>query len=124
MIRGKINSNSQPWVIVELLDTRGWFNATDIVLDTGFTGDLLLPLDLIERLEVIEGVEMEATLANGRDVKFRSWLGTALWHDRPTGVVILEANGAPLLGMNLLRGSRLTLDALNDGDVTIDELPL
>ena len=54
----------------------------------------------------------------------RSWRGTALWHDRPVGVVILEADGEPLLGMNLLRGSRVTLDVQVDGDVTIDELPL
>ena len=46
-----------------------------------------------------------------------------LWHDRPVAVVILEADGEPLMGMNLLQGSRVTLDVQVDGDVTIDELP-
>ena len=94
------------------------------MLDTGFTGDLILPSDMIGQLEVSEAVETEGTLANGQDILMRSWRGTALWHDRPVGVVILEADGEPLLGMNLLRGSRVTLDVQVDGDVTIDELPL
>lgn len=124
MIRGKVNSDWEAWIVVELRDKEGMFRGIDVVLDTGFTGDLLLPLDAIGQLEVSEAVDTEATLADGRDVMLPSWLGTALWHDRPVTVLILEAGGDPLLGMNLLRGSRVTLDVLVDGDVTIDELSL
>jgi hypothetical protein len=78
---------------------------------------------MIGDLEVSEAVGTEATLADGRDIRLRSWRGTALWHDRPVAVVILEADGEPLMGMNLLQGSRVTLDVQVDGDVTTDELP-
>ena len=122
MIRGRVNSNWEAWTAVELLDKEGLFRAIDVVLDTGFTGDLLLTSDVIEQLEVSEAVEAEAILDDGQDVMLSSWRGRALWHDGPVSVLILEADGDPLLGINLLRGSRVTLDVLVAGDVTIDEL--
>ena len=123
MMRGKVNQSGQPRVAVEMLGRDGWFRPVDFVLDTGFGGDLLLAPDTLQQLEVIEDNQIDGALATGQSIMLRSWRGTALWHDRPVGVVILEAGGEPLLGMNLLRGSRVTLDVLVDGDVAIDELP-
>jgi hypothetical protein len=38
-------------------------------------------------------------------------------------VLVLQADGGPLVGMSLLYGSRMTLDIVDDGDVIIDALP-
>ena len=122
MIRGRVTERNKPWVPVELLGRDEWFSPIEFVLDTGFGGDLLLPVDIIQQLEVTESIEIDGALATGHRTKLKSWSGTALWHDRRVSVLILEAGGEPLLGMNLLRGSRVTLDAEVGGDVTIDEL--
>ena len=91
-------------------------------MDTGFNGDILLPPGVIQRLEVVESDEIEMTLANGQEIQLGSWRGTVLWHDQPLSVRVVQADGAPLLGMNLLQGSRVTLDVEVDGDVKVDEL--
>ena len=44
------------------------------------------------------------------------------WHGRPSDVLVLQSDSVPPLGMTLLWGSRVTMDALNDGEVTIEEL--
>ena len=35
---------------------------------------------------------------------------------------MLKSDSTPLLGMNLLWGSRIVLDAMDDGEVTIEEI--
>ncbi len=52
-----------------------------------------------------------------------SYRGTVLWDGQPLPVRVVEADGEPLLGMELLQGSRVTLDVRDGGPVTIDALP-
>jgi len=49
--------------------------------------------------------------------------GRILWHGRELDVAVLASNGDPLVGMALLDGSRLTVDAAPDGPVRVEELP-
>ena len=122
MMRGKVNEKGQALVDVEVMDRDGWFQPLEFVMDTGFTGDLLLSADAIQRLHVAPHIEINASLADGQDVKLSSWLVSVLWHDRILRVTMAQADGEPLLGMGLLRGSRVTLDVQLDGDVTVEEL--
>jgi hypothetical protein len=46
-----------------------------------------------------------------------------VWHGLPAEVLILRTTGAPLVGMSLLDGNRITMDVVDGGDVTIDRLP-
>ena len=122
MIRGKVNEKGQALVAVEALARDGWFQPLEFVLDTGFTGDLLLPANAIQRLQVVPHNEINASLADGQDVQLRGWQVSVLWHDRIRRVVIAQADGEPLVGMGLLQGSRVTIDVQVGGDVTIEEL--
>ena len=122
MIRGKVNEKGQALVAVEVLGRDGWFQPFEFVMDTGFTGDLLLSADVIQRLAAVPYDEINAALADGQGVKLSGWLGSVLWHNRMRSVVIAQADGQPLLGTGLLMGSRVTLDVQLDGDVTVEEL--
>lgn len=45
-----------------------------------------------------------------------------LWRGRERFVPVYEAEGDPLVGMSLLRGSRLTIEVEPGGDVVIEDL--
>nr|MBC8228759.1 clan AA aspartic protease [bacterium] len=51
------------------------------------------------------------------------YLAKVLWHNQEREVLVLQADGGPLVGMSLLYGSRVTLDVVDGGDVIIDILP-
>ena len=46
-----------------------------------------------------------------------------LWHGQERDVLVLQVDGGPLVGMSLLYGNRVTLEIVEDGDVTINPLP-
>ena len=46
----------------------------------------------------------------------------ALWHGAVRPIAVIAAEGQPLIGMALLRGSRLSVEALPGGEVTVSEL--
>ena len=50
------------------------------------------------------------------------YLAKVLWHGQEREVLILEAEGVPLVGMSLLYGSRVMLEVVDNGDVTIAPL--
>ena len=95
----------------------------EFVVDTGFTDDLALPLDIINRLNLRprEGV-IAFTLADGSVANYERYTAYVLWHDRPVEIEVINMEGDPLIGMALLRGSNISIDALPAGAVTITEL--
>ena len=86
------------------------------------TGYLTLPPESIRQLGLPSVGQRTFELANGELFKFQVYLGSVSWHGRPSDVLVLQSDSVPLLGMTLLWGSRVTIDALNDGEVTIEEL--
>jgi len=62
-------------------------------------------------------------LADGSEVLLKKYHATVLWHDLPHQISILQSDGGSLLGMGLLEGQRLTIDAIEGGEVRIEYLP-
>ena len=91
-------------------------------MDTGFTGDLSLPLNAIRRLGLSPLGRRFFTLANGERTSMNAYSGTLLWHERAQEVVVIQSGSAPLLGMGLLWGSRVTFDAMDGGGALIEEI--
>ena len=124
MIRGKVNVNQQALINVDFMDGEGRPRPLEVILDTGFTGYLSLPRESINQLGLSSVGQRTFELANGELFEFQVYLGSVSWHGRPSDVLILESDSVPLLGMTLLWGSRVTMDALDGGEVTIEELSL
>ena len=91
-------------------------------MDTGFTGDVALPISAIRRLGLRRLGDRLFTLADGDRSIMNAYFGILFWHERPHDVVVIQSDGAPLIGMGTLWGSRVTLDALDDGGVIIEEI--
>ena len=124
MLTGRISLDLQARLAVEILDQDGQPHPVDALLDTGFNGELALPPRTIRQLALPpKGDKQNAELANGELVQFSLYTGTVLWNGRPRRVDVLEADSAPLLGMALLQGSRVTMDVRYGGPVTVTPLP-
>jgi clan AA aspartic protease len=92
-----------------------------VVIDTGFTGHLTLPPETVRSLSLPERGFVEVELADGGMATLGVYEARVLWHGRPRRVPVYEADGGPLLGMSLLRGSTLTVEVIPSGEVTIAE---
>ena len=124
MIRGWVNESGQATVTLEIIDSRGLRQPVETVLDTGFTGYLTLSRESIERLGLIFVGQRTFELANGDLFEFEAYLASVSWHGSQRDVLVLRSDSAPLLGMALLWGSRITIEAVADGEVTIEEIPV
>lgn len=122
MIHGKVHSRE---VVIELEVFSPGQSPRQIeaVIDTGYNGYLTLPSDLVSALRLAFAGHRRGRLADGSVTRLDVYLGRVLWHGRDKEVLISEAPDTPLIGMALLEGSRLTIDATDGGDVTIEELP-
>lgn len=92
------------------------------LIDTGFDGVLALPPPLIAQLTVSGEATAQTTLADGSVVEVGLYRAVIVWHDELLEVEALELDGVPLLGMMLLHGSRVTVDVVDGGPVTVEPL--
>ena len=123
MISGQVNHALQAVVAVTLIGSAGQRESVEVVLDTGFQGYLVLPPEVVNRLELQDPNPAAFILADGQPVQFDTYIATVVWHDRPRLVIVLESE-TPLLGTFLLWGSRVCFDLQEGGPVTIEELSL
>ena len=109
-------------VPVPVLNRNGQFQTVEFVVDTGLDGFLALPVELIQRLGLERDDKLEITFANGQRELWNTWHCRIRWHDQPRDIIALESRGEVLLGMALLEGSQITIQARTDGAVVIEEL--
>ena len=121
MITGKIVDNQEAIIELEIVDVNDT-EKVEAIIDTGFTGELILPGDLIDRLGLPRIGELPITLGDGNEIDVGLYLGIVLWQGENRIVQVLRTSGKPLIGMSLLYGNRLTLDVVTDGEVTIETL--
>lgn len=122
MIIGKIKANREAVIELEVigLAQRAKIEA---VLDTGFTGYLMLPSDLINHLSLQLIGTRNVILGDGSNVTLDLYRAKVLWHNVERIVYVLRSDAELLVGMSLLHGSRVTMDVVTNGNVTIDVLP-
>ncbi len=122
MIRGKITADREAVVELEVFGlTRR--KKIAVVVDTGFTGHLLLPNNFINSIGLRRAGYRYGILGDGNIAAFQLYRAKVLWYGEEREVPVLGARSGSLVGMSMLRGSRLTLDVVPDGDVTITPLP-
>ena len=122
MIRGSVGEDQQARIAVDIMGDDGHSRSVEAVLDTGFNGPLSLPTDIVQMLGLQSVGQRTFELANGELFEFDVYLAAVAWHERPTDALVLRSEGSPLLGMTLLWGSRITFDALDGGEVTIEKV--
>jgi predicted aspartyl protease len=87
-------------------------------------GSLTLPAHMIAVLELPLVGQRRATLADGSQIVLDMYLARMLWHEgREREVLILQAEGGPLVGMELLHSNRVVINVVDEGEVIIDAMP-
>jgi clan AA aspartic protease len=92
----------------------------DAVIDTGFSGFLTLPSSTIVALELTWKGRDAATLGDGTSCIFEVYIAIVIWDGQYRMIDINESETMPLIGMQLLRGYDLRIQAIEGGAVTIE----
>ena len=80
-------------------------------VDTGFTGDLVLPQDQIAALGFPRSAVVRAELGDGSETVLEVYSCLIEWFGRIQQIEVIANTGtSPLLGVGLLQGHTLTID--------------
>ena len=122
MIMGSINADREAVLPVAVHAGTGT-QEYEAVVDTGFNGYLTLSSTEIVRLNLSFQSQVLVTLGEGSQANLREFLATVNWNGQPRDILVLEAEGEPLIGMALLYGFDVWLRVLDGGHVKIEAIP-
>lgn len=122
MITGSVNSFHEAIIRLSLQAAGGQLRDVEVVLDTGFSGSLTLPPSLIAALGLPFRSRGSAILADGSAAHFDIHAATVVWDGVPRNVLVEAADTDPLVGMSLLYGHTILIQAVDGGRVTIEPL--
>jgi clan AA aspartic protease len=123
MIIGMVNAHREATIPLSVQDASGQVHEIEAVIDTGFTGFLTLPPSLIAALGLSWRGYASAVLGDGSLQQFDVYAATVIWDGHARTVEIDAADTDPLVGMGLLYGYEVRIQAIDGGAVTIEALP-
>ena len=105
----------KPRVVIPISNGTGGERDAKFTVDTGFTGWLTLPYDVIVDLGLLWQGTRAYTLADGSEAETDLYL--AFFASSP--IVVHQINDEPLLGAVMMNECRLTVDFWEGGCVTV-----
>jgi clan AA aspartic protease len=123
MIRGQVNAFRQAVVPLQLISPTRQVENVEAVVDTGFDGFLSVSPDLVTRLQLPFMMTRFYELGDGSQVEFDIHRATVVWDGQEQDVEVLVTSGGVLVGMSLLHGYHLFVDAVDGGEVRIEPRP-
>jgi clan AA aspartic protease len=123
MISGSVNARREAIIPLTIRGSGDREESIEVVVDTGFNGDLTCPSSLIARLDLAWHHSARRLLADGSEAAFAVYEATILWDGTERLVAVDEVNASPMIGMRLLDGFELAVQVHAGGSVTIKALP-
>ena len=121
MMQGYVNKNYEATILV-VVRNGVKLKSINAVIDTGFTGFLSLPNDIITEMNLPWGYRDRGILGDGSEVLFDIYDAVAIWDGKLQEIEVNSAETDPLVGMSMLRGYRLQVDTIEGGLVLITDL--
>ena len=119
MIEGVVNAAREAVVTLYLQELEGRTRAIEAVVDTGYSGFLTLPTELVTELGLPFAYMGQAFLANDAPVAFDVHYVTVLWGGQPRDIEVDATGSTPLVGMLLLDNHDLSIQVRDGGRVVI-----
>lgn len=123
MIFGTVNAYREAIVQFVVIAKNQQRKSIKAIIDTGYSGSLILPSEMIEELELTCYATQEGVLGNGSVHQFNVHEVSVIWDGKVQSIEINSAEAGPLVGMGLLEGHEIRIEAVAGGDVTIQALP-
>ncbi len=124
-MRGEVRQNAaghlEPRLTIDVENTHGTLYPCEALIDTGFTGWLMLPEAAIQQLGLTTHDQTQAVLATGEIRSIDYCLARVLWQGILQPVAVFQSRDQSLLGMQLLKGNVITIHAWEDGEIIIAE---
>ncbi len=123
MIRGIVNARREAVVRLRVRGPAGAEADVEAIVDTGFTSSLTLSPGAVAAPGLSRQSGGTATLADGSVRPFDIYAAEVLWGGTWRPVLASTVGAECLLGMLLLAGLRLCIEAVPTGTVEITPLP-
>jgi len=109
---GCIDVNGRALLNVEIRpDSTSQAVTIEVWVDTGFTGDLVLPQRTIDSLALHRSGSVDAILADGSQIELSTYTCLVRWFGEERRLEVVANNGDhPLLGVGLLLGLELRVN--------------
>ena len=120
---GVVDEKGDPRLEVRVRGPRGGVACVSMIVDTGFSGAIVLGMTQIASLGLELRDQGVFTLADGTDRSVSTYAGEIEWFGKWRRFEVVALEGGPLVGMLLLMGRRLTIDAVEGGRVLVDSFP-
>jgi clan AA aspartic protease len=122
MIYGAVNLRREATLPLVVGNSDGERQVVDTLIDTGFSGFLSLPSAIIAALNLPWSASDVVALGDGSETLFDLYTANVIWDGQYRDIYIAASETEPLLGMALLYGYRLQVDAIEGGLVKIEAL--
>jgi clan AA aspartic protease len=122
MILGTVNANREAVIQIAVFGRDRVPKSIRAVIDTGYTGDLMLPKYLVESLGLTVQGRQPAMLGDGTVKIFRMYAGSIIWDGQTRRIEINSSESEALVGMGLLEDYKLEIEARYGGTVRISAL--
>lgn len=120
MILGKVNAFKQAVITLELRGAAGYVENVNAVIDTGYDGFLSVTPDIAARLQFPFIETRTYELGSGELFDFPIHDAALFWDGQSQMCECLVTHGGVLIGMSMLRGYTLFIDAIDGGVVNIE----
>jgi clan AA aspartic protease len=122
MIHGVVSRNREATISLVVVNENRQTKLITAVIDTGYTGFLSLPSEIITELNLSwTGID-RGTLGDGSEVTFEVYAAKVIWDGEYRDIPINEAETDPLVGISLLYGYDLHIQTVEGGSVKIKPL--
>jgi clan AA aspartic protease len=119
VIYGVVSRSCEATISLVVVNENRQTKLVTAVIDTGYTGFLSLPSEIITELNLSwTGID-RGTLGDDSEVTFEIYAARVIWDGAYRDIPINEAETDPLVGMSLLYSYDLHIQAVEGGIVTI-----
>jgi clan AA aspartic protease len=122
MMFGVVNNNCEAIIKVVVGRIDSSKISIDAVIDTGFTSFLSLPIAIIQDLDLPWHYSDTGVLGDGSEVVFEIYKAVVIWDGQNQIIDVAASEADPLVGMGLLYGFNLQIEAIEGGRVSIKSL--